>query len=87
MGVLFACKLHTKRGTQISYSCQLPHGCWELNPGPLEEQPVLLTTEPSLQFHVLCFNFSIKEHSLDLRRQRQVNLSEFLGQPGLHSES
>ena len=23
-------------------------GCWELNPGPLEEQPVLLTTEPSL---------------------------------------
>jgi len=24
-------------------------GCWELNPGPLEEQPVLITTEPSLQ--------------------------------------
>jgi hypothetical protein len=23
--------------------------CWELNPGPLEEQPVLLTAEPSLQ--------------------------------------
>ena len=22
---------------------------WELNPGPLEEQPVLLTAEPSLQ--------------------------------------
>ena len=28
---------------------KLPCGCWELNPGPLEEQPVLLTTEPSLQ--------------------------------------
>ena len=26
-----------------------PCGCWELNPGPLEEQPVLLTAEPSLQ--------------------------------------
>ena len=24
-------------------------GCWGLNPDPLEEQPVLLTTEPSLQ--------------------------------------
>ena len=26
-----------------------PCGCWELNSGPLEEQPVLLTSEPSLQ--------------------------------------
>ena len=28
--------------------CEPPCGCWELNSGPLEEQPVLLTTEPSL---------------------------------------
>lgn len=28
---------------------ELPSVCWELNPGPVEEQPVLLTTEPSLQ--------------------------------------
>jgi len=28
---------------------ELPCGCWELNLGPLEEQPVLLTAEPSLQ--------------------------------------
>jgi hypothetical protein len=27
----------------------MPCGCWELNPGPLEEQPVLLSAEPSLQ--------------------------------------
>jgi hypothetical protein len=33
----------------VTNSCKLPCGCWELNPGPLEEQPVLLTTEPSLQ--------------------------------------
>jgi len=26
-----------------------PCGCWELNSGPLEEQLVFLTTEPSLQ--------------------------------------
>jgi hypothetical protein len=25
-----------------------PCGCWELNSGPLEEQSVLLTTQPSL---------------------------------------
>ena len=26
-----------------------PCGCWELNSGPLKEQAMLLTTEPSLQ--------------------------------------
>jgi hypothetical protein len=25
-----------------------PCGCWELNSGPLDEQPVILTSEPSL---------------------------------------
>jgi hypothetical protein len=29
--------------------CEPPCGCWELNSGPLEEQPVLLTADPSLQ--------------------------------------
>ena len=29
--------------------CEPPCGCWELNSGPLEEQPVLSTVEPSLQ--------------------------------------
>ena len=33
----------------ITDGCELPHGCWELNSGPLREQPVLLITEPSLQ--------------------------------------
>ena len=32
-----------------------PCGCWELNSGPLVEQSVLLTTEPSLQ--PLCYFF------------------------------
>ena len=33
----------------ITEGCKPPCGCWELNSGPLEEQPVLLTAEPSLQ--------------------------------------
>ena len=35
--------------TGVTDNCELPYGYWELNPGPLEKQPVLLTTEPSLQ--------------------------------------
>jgi hypothetical protein len=29
--------------------CEPSCSCWELNSGPLEKQPVLLTAEPSLQ--------------------------------------
>jgi hypothetical protein len=32
----------------ITDGCELPCECWELNSGPLEEQAVLLKTEPSL---------------------------------------
>jgi hypothetical protein len=35
--------------TRVTDSCELPCGCWELNLGLLEEQPVHLTIEPSLQ--------------------------------------
>jgi hypothetical protein len=34
--------------TGVADSFELPWGSWELSPGPLEEWPVLLTTEPSL---------------------------------------
>ena len=33
----------------ITDGCEPPCVCWELNSGPLEEQPVLLSSEPSLQ--------------------------------------
>ena len=33
----------------ITDGCDPPCSCWTLNSGPLEEQPVLLTSEPSLQ--------------------------------------
>ena len=38
-------------GTGVTVIHELPHGCWELNPVLLEERPVLLSTEPSLQPH------------------------------------
>jgi len=36
-------------GTGVTDRHEPPCGCCELNPGLLEEQPVLLTSEPSLQ--------------------------------------
>jgi hypothetical protein len=35
--------------TEVIDDCELPCGCWELNLGLLEEQPVLLSTESSPQ--------------------------------------
>jgi hypothetical protein len=41
---------HQKRASDpITDGCEPPCGCWELNSVPLEEQSVLLPTEPSLQ--------------------------------------
>ena len=41
---------HQKRAwDSITDGCEPPGGCWELNSEPLEEQSMLLTTEPSLQ--------------------------------------
>jgi hypothetical protein len=47
----------TRRGhwIPITDGCEPPCGCWELNSGPLEEQSVLLTTEPSFQPYSHCF--------------------------------
>jgi hypothetical protein len=36
----------------ITDGCEPPCGCWDLNSGPLEEQPVLFITESSLHFLV-----------------------------------
>jgi hypothetical protein len=41
----------------VAYSCELPCGCWEMNLGLLEEQSMLLNTEPSLQPRFLFFFF------------------------------
>jgi hypothetical protein len=45
-------------GAEDTDSCELPCGYWELNLGPRQESPVLLTTEPSLQPHLLFLRVS-----------------------------
>ena len=35
--------------TGVTGGCESPCECWELSVDPLHEQPVLLTSEPSLQ--------------------------------------
>jgi hypothetical protein len=42
--------MHQKRASDLIREVwEPPCGCWDLNSGPLEEQSVLLTIEPSLQ--------------------------------------
>jgi hypothetical protein len=57
-------------GTGVRNNCELSCGCWELYPGPLEEQPVFLTAEPSLQplnhFSIPAKRLAITEMELPL---------------------
>jgi hypothetical protein len=48
MGILPA-SICMSLGTRVTDSHELPRGCWEVNPGSLEEHPVLPTAEPPLQ--------------------------------------
>ena len=50
---------HSRRGHQIFVTDgrEPPCGCWDLNSGSLEEQSVLLVTEPSLQPTKTFFTF------------------------------
>lgn len=41
-------------GIGLTYCWEIPCGCWELDEGPLEEKPVLLTSETSLCPLLLC---------------------------------
>ena len=41
--------LSSDKPDPITDGCEPPCSCWELNSGPVEEQPMLLTSEPSLQ--------------------------------------
>lgn len=40
-------------GAGVTDKCKQPRGCREPRPGPLREQPVLLTPEPSLQSRMI----------------------------------
>lgn len=64
--ILCACLVHQKRASDpleldlqmVSCKNKVPHWCWELNLGFLEEQPAL-TTEPSFQHLSKCFFLSL----------------------------
>lgn len=47
---LCLCESVGHTGTKVTDSCELPCGCWHLNPHSLEVQPVLLTAEPQGMF-------------------------------------
>ena len=67
---------HKRAPDLITDGCEPPCGCWELNSGPLEEQAMLLTSEPSLQpidFGFLRQGFSVEQLWLFLNS---------LGRPG-----
>jgi hypothetical protein len=51
MSALSACTPACQRKTSdpITDGYEPPWGCWELNSGPLDKHPVLLTAYPSLQ--------------------------------------
>jgi hypothetical protein len=65
---VYGCELHALQcscgpeegvgslGTGFTKDCELLCECCELNLGPLQEQPVLVTTEPSLQFLKVYFS-------------------------------
>jgi hypothetical protein len=53
--------MHTRRMHPITDSSESPCGCWVLNSRALEDQPVLLTTEPPLQSQAALENIKISE--------------------------
>jgi hypothetical protein len=74
---------HQKRALDsITDGCEPPCGCWELNLGPLEEQLVLLTAEPSLQHHhhhspsffILFLSYLLRQH-LSLNLELTISVS------------
>ena len=59
---------HQKRASDpITDGCEPPCSCWELNSGPLEEQSVLLTAEPSLQLPITPVLIALCSHLEGLR--------------------
>jgi hypothetical protein len=54
------CAVFRCLGTGVTDSCEPPRGCWESDPGPQQDQPVLLSTEPPLHLslHGGAFCFS-----------------------------
>lgn len=56
---------------EVTDSCELSFGCWELNPGPLEEQSEFLTAKPFLQGWDCFIPSSLKQRLHDLYKSTQ----------------
>ena len=71
-------------GTGAMDGCESPCGCWGWNPGPLQDQHMLLTAEPSLYTQPLIFNLGIyrvetKPYSLRQTHTEMPVVTLFLG--------
>jgi hypothetical protein len=62
-------------GTGVTDRRELPCECWESNLGPLQEQEVFLTTEPSLlspllrftYFYFVCMNVCMHAYEINVK--------------------
>jgi hypothetical protein len=65
---------------QEMQSLVLPCGCWEVNPAPLEDQPVLLATEPSPQPDIIFLIGSFRHGqrgTFSKRLSKQISVSSY----------
>jgi hypothetical protein len=58
--------------------CEPPCGCWEVNSGPLEEQSVFLTAEPSFLPSMVIFQCATMQRALWLIWEKHQSYSELL---------
>lgn len=52
-------------GSGVTYGCELPSQCRDLNPDPQQEQLEPLTTEPSLQLQKALLSLHCEQKSLE----------------------
>jgi hypothetical protein len=69
----------------ITDGCKPPCGCWDLNSGPLEEEPVLLAAEPPLQ--PCSFFFFLNLHMYMTSWQPYHDIELTLSEPPIYSYS
>ena len=65
-------------GARVTNRCELPHGCWELNCVPLEEQPMLLTAESPAPGHLMFDKESINTHQIKSQHLQQMKLVKLI---------
>jgi hypothetical protein len=83
---------HSRRGHQIfdTDGCEPPCGSWDLNSGPLEEQSVLLTAEPSHQtppFFFKIYLFCVCEYTVAVQMvvSHSVVVGDYIFRTSVHS--